>query len=278
MRQVCRNYDIDGIELDYFRSWVLFGTDPIGLEQTEFLNDMMREMRKMTEEEGLRRGRPILIAARFINDPNYALRFGYDVKTWLQEDLIDILMPLHISGHLGPLKSFIELAHHYDVPAYPCLRRVSREDVGAHGTTWEVCRGEAMSRFVEGADGITTFNRFDPTHQRWRELGDPKVLRDLDKTYTCPHDLPVTVTDRRSDPLRLLVGDDVRSTPPADKRRVLKLRVHVAGLTAEHGFQVELNGRTLEPAKISPALGDSPRRFGLRARPNRQTSKWARIW
>ena len=58
--------------------------------------------------------------------------------------------------------------------------------------------------------------------------------------------------------MRLLVGDDVRSTPPADKRRVLKLRVHVAGLTAEHGFQVELNGRTLKPAKISPALGDSP--------------------
>ena len=114
-----------------------------------------------------------------------------------------------------------------------------------------------MSRFVEGADGITTFNRFVPTHQRWRELGDPKVLRDLDKTYTCPQDLPVTVTDKGSDPMPLLVGDDVTATA-ADKRRVLKLRVHVTGLTANHGLEVELNGRTLEPAKVSPALGDSP--------------------
>ena len=230
-------------------------------EHVDLLNDMMRKMRKMTEEEGPRRGRPILIAGRCINDLQHSLRCGLDVKTWLAEDLVDILMPIHVGfprgKQQGSLKAFIDLAHQYDVPAYPCLRRFDREDGGSPGTTWEICRGEAMARIAEGADGVATFNRFVPTHQRWRELGDPKVLRRLNKTYTCPHELPVTVTDK-GDPLRLCVGDDVTSTPPADKRCVLKLLVHFTGLTAKHNLPVELNGSTLEPAETAHRLGDSP--------------------
>jgi hypothetical protein len=260
MREVCQTYDIDGIELDYFRSPHVFPM-PADAAETELLNDMMREMRKMTEEEGLRRGRPILIAGRCINDLEHSLWYGLDVKTWLAEGLVDLLMPIHVGvprgKQQGSLKEFIDLAHRYDVPAYPCMRRVDQEEFGPHGITWEICRGEAMSRFVEGADGITTFNRFVPTHQRWRELGDPKVLRDLNKTYTCPHDLPVTVTDKRSDPMPLLVGDDVTATA-ADMRRTLKLRVHVTGLTANHGLEIELNGQTLEPTMTSPELDLSP--------------------
>jgi hypothetical protein len=176
MRQICRNYDVDGIELDYFR-WMSMFPSPdgkLGRQETDLLNDMMRKMRAMTEEEGLKRGRPILIAARGLNDPAYALKKAMDFETWLEVDLIDIVMPLHFIKHQRSLGRFIELAHRYNVPAYPCLRRTE------HQVSWMVCRGEALMRFAEGADGITTFNRFDPTQRRWRELGDPNVLRDLD--------------------------------------------------------------------------------------------------
>jgi hypothetical protein len=243
MREVCRNYDIDGIDLDFFRFFKLFPV-PVGPEHVAMLNDMMREMREMTEEEGLRRGRPILIAARGINSLERSLGFGMDFKAWLVEDLIDIVMPIHVSGHQGSLRDFIELAHRHGAPAYPCVRYHR-----AHQHSWLEARGEAMSRFAEGADGITTFNRFDPTHQLWWELGDPNVLRDLDKTYTCPHYLPVTVTDEGCKPLRLLVGEDVTSSPPAGKRRSLNLRVHVTGLTAARGMQVEFNDQRLQPVK-----------------------------
>ena len=243
MREVCRNYDIDGIDLDYFRFFKLFPS-PVGPEQRELLNDMMRAMRKMTEEEGLRRGRPILISARGVNSPERSLGFGMDLKTWLAEDLIDIVMPIHISGHQGSLKDFIELAHRYNAPAYPCVRYHR-----AHQHSWLEARGEAMSRFAEGADGITTFNRFDPTHRMWWELGDPNVLRDLDKTYTCPQYLPTTVTNEGCGPLRLLVGEDVTSPPPEGRRRSLNLRVHITGLTATRGLEVKLNGKRLRAQK-----------------------------
>lgn len=247
MRQVCRNYDIDGLELDYFRSPSLFRS-PVSPQEVELHNDMMREMRKMTEEEGLRRGRPILIAARGINDPQSSLKFGIDIETWLDEDLIDILMPIHLHRQQGPLKSFFELAHHYNVSDYPCLRANETRH------TWRVCRGEAMSRFAEGADGITTFNQFDPTHQRWRELGDPEILRDLNRTYTCPYYLPVTVTEDPCGPLPLLVGADMATAPANGKRRSRKLRVQVTSLTAQHDFQLDVNGKTIATSNVSPAL------------------------
>ena len=174
MREVCRNHDVDGIDLDYFRFFRVVAPDnPVPQEYVELLNDMMRKMRAMTEEEGLRRGRPILIAARGIIDPDYSLGYGLDVNSWLKEDLIDILMPIHIVGKRGSLKSFIELAQRYNVQAYPCLRENWKE------SNWPTAREEAMFRFTEGADGITTFNRFDPTHRLWQELGDPETLRNL---------------------------------------------------------------------------------------------------
>ena len=282
MREVCQHYDIDGIELDYFRSPRLFPSSRIKTtdgelvnvmeqlekgfvgsppsadpEDIERLNDMMRKMRHMTEEEGLRRGRPILIAARGINNPEYSLAFGMDFKTWLAEDLIDIVMPIHIGiprgSHQGSLKEFVELAHRYNAPAYPCLRY---HRVYQH--SWEECRGEAVFRFAEGADGITGFNRFDPAHRLWHELGDPGELCDLDKTYTCPQYLPTAFSERDCSPLRLLVGEDVKSPPPPGKKKRVDLRIHATGLTVDHRLRVKLNGTVIEPVNRIPALGSQP--------------------
>ncbi len=282
MREVCRTYDIDGIDLDFFRSPRLFassqikyGTNkmvnvmeqlekgfagsppPAGPQDIEHLNDMMRKIRVMTQEEGLRRGKPILVAARGIIDPEYSLAYGMDFRTWLEEDLIDIVMPIHHGiprgKHLGSLQAFIQLAHQYGVPAYPCLRFHS-----AYQQTRLDCRGEAMSRFAEGADGITTFNKFDPQHNMWHELGDPNKLQTLDKTYTCPHSLPVTVTNNGCDPLQLLVGDDVLSTPTTKKHKEVTLRINVTGITSAHRLQVKFNGFRLENANPLPHLSTQP--------------------
>ena len=254
MREICRNYDIDGIDLDYFRFFKLF-PDPVGPEEMELLTDMMRKMRIMTEEEGLRRGRPILIATRAINSLDRCLNWGMDFETWLEEDLIDIIMPIHVSKQLGSLEGFYKLARRYDVPIYPCVRYHA-----VYQHSWEECRGEAMTRFAEGADGITTFNKFDPNHQMWWELGDPQVLRALDKTYTCPQYLPVTLTKDECKPIRLLVAEDLKSNPPEGKRRSIVLRIHVTGLTTPRDLQVRLNDQRIEPIRkwdASPTPAES---------------------
>lgn len=248
MRQICRNYDIDGIELDYFRWASLF--PEVGPPQIELLNDMTRELRQMTEEEGLRRGRPILLAARVLNDPARSLQMGIDIERWLKEGRIDIVMPLHFIWHQGPLKAFIDMAHNYGAPAYPCVRRVESQ------VSWPMCRGEALSRFAEGADGITTFNRFDPTHRLWRELGDPKVLQDLDRTYTCSPYVGTLVTEKGTEGSQIMmIGEDLSR---AGRRGSIRLRIQTRGLTLAHNLQVELNDQRLDLVRASPIVTDVP--------------------
>jgi len=85
-----------------------------------------------------------------------------------------ILMTIHTGQvKLASLRSLIQLAHRNNVPAYSCLREKWEE------SNWMRARKEALFRFNEAADGITTFNRFDPAHQLWHELGDSDKLRKL---------------------------------------------------------------------------------------------------
>ena len=64
LREICQTYDIDGIELDYWRHLVNFPEmlrgQPVTPKNLKRINQLMRDIRRMSEEEGLRRGRPIL--------------------------------------------------------------------------------------------------------------------------------------------------------------------------------------------------------------------------
>ena len=275
MREVCRTYDIDGIELDYFRSPLLFPW-PVDQRETDLLNDMMRKMRKMTEEEGLRRGRPILIAARYIEDVKYSLRHGLDVKTWLEEDLVDVLTGAHAGEQRFSHKPLFALAHRYNVPCYPVVGSNHKDGSRSwQKRDWTVWRAEAMARFAEGADGITTFNMFDPTEPLWWELGDLQKMLSMDNTYVWDC-LPsarykrnrpsVTVTPKGCEPIPLHLGEDFTAAAPAGTRRSLKLRIHQTWVekdpaaltdpTPKHDLVIKVNGRTLPDVRVLPAVRD----------------------
>jgi hypothetical protein len=266
MREVCRTYDVDGIELDYFRSPLLFPM-PVQPRELEMLNDMMREMRKMTEEEGLKRGRPFLIAARYMIDHERSLYHGLDVKTWLEEGLVDILTGAWEGSQRQPTTSLFELASKHGVPCYPIVHCRQKDGVNKTGKyDWKVWRADALRCFAQGASGITTFNMFEPTLPMWGELGEPEALRTMDKTYVWDYlpsagysrdAPPVTVTKDGCEPIPLWIGDDLQSAPPAGKTRSIKLRIHrtwdttKAGGSDTDGYRslvLKLNGHRLRPS------------------------------
>ena len=96
IREVCENYDIDGIELDYFRHLHSFPSIANGAvatqTQCDLITDMMTEIREMTEEVGLNRGRPILVAVRVPDSIGYCLDMGFDLEQWLDNGLVDIVI------------------------------------------------------------------------------------------------------------------------------------------------------------------------------------------
>ncbi len=208
--EVCRNYDVDGIELDFFRHLCYFASVANGgvasEDEVAAMTELMRRVRAMTEEVGRERGRPILISMRVPDSTEFSREMGLDVEQWLSEGLLDILIT---SGYfrLNPWEYTVELGHRYDVAVYPCLTdsrvrgqtRFKRHSVEGY-------RGRAMNLWAAGADGIHTFNLFSPTSEIFRQIGDPAVMATEDKLYYA--------TNVDGDPGRWLVGGARHRTVP----------------------------------------------------------------
>ncbi|NBY36584.1 MAG: hypothetical protein EBQ59_03900 [Verrucomicrobia bacterium] len=189
VEEVCQRYDIDGVELDFFRHPVFFrraamtGTACDDHERA-LMTELMVRIRAMTEAEGLRRGRPILVAVRLPDSVEYCRETGLDLEQWLSGGLIDLFIP---SGYfqLNEWEYSVELGHRYGVKVYPSLDESRVRDLPAKAMRSTVLsyRGRAAAAWQAGADGVYLFNSFDPKNPIWRELGDMKILNKLDKDY-----------------------------------------------------------------------------------------------
>jgi len=186
LADVCSRYDIDGIELDFFRHPVLFRAqmtgEPVTGLQREAMNELLRRIRLMTERTAEKRKRPLLIAIRIPDSVGYCRALGIDLTRWLKEDLVDIISaPGYFK--LEPWKNLSFLGHKYDVPVYACLvkRRIQSAEEPEGDTAIRIWRGEALNAWRAGVNGIYTFNRFDPQDRIFREIGDPQLLQNLDR-------------------------------------------------------------------------------------------------
>ena len=208
--EVCRDYAVDGIELDYFRHLCYFKSTALGGtasdQERQMLTDLMRRVRHMTETVGSEQGRPILVAVRVPDSVEFCRDMGFDLECWLREGLVDLLIT---TGYfrLNPWETSVELGHKYGVSVYPCLSdsRV-RGETRFRRSSIESYRGRAMNAWSAGADGLHVFNNFNPNAPVWKELGDAESLLTKDKLYF--------VTVRDGDPRRFLAnGREYRTLP-----------------------------------------------------------------
>jgi len=200
--EVCQKYDIDGVELDFLRHPCFFKSVADGgrasADELAMMTELFRRIRRMTEREGQRRGRPILVAIRVPDSVEYSRAIGLDLEAWLGEGLADMLIA-SCYFQLNPWQYAVELGHRHGLPVYPCLSesRVVGES-RFHRQSLESYRARATRAWAAGGDGIYLFNYFDPRGAVWRELGDPAALARKDKLYFA--------TVRNGDPDRYLAG------------------------------------------------------------------------
>jgi len=179
LQDVATRYDVDGLELDFFRHPVYFRPqltgEPVTQAQCDLMTDLIRRVRQMADAQAEKRGRPMLIAVRVPDSLGFARAIGLDLQRWLEEGLIDIVVG---SGyfHLEPWENLVALGKRYEVPVYACLsgsRVVSSDKPESRGDI-ALWRGEAMRAWEAGVNGIYTFNRFNPRDPIFRELGSPE--------------------------------------------------------------------------------------------------------
>ncbi len=266
IQEVCQNYDVDGIELDFFRHRVFFKNtylgQKVGVEELAQMTALIKRIRKMTEVEGLKRHRPILISMRVPDSKAYAKDIGLNIETWLKEGLLDIMV---VSSYiqLNPWETSIALGHRYDVPVYPSLDecRVYDKDAKAIRSTLPAYRGRAANVWSAGGDGVYLFNFFNPRSPLWKELGDTTKLAALNKDYfvsilgvgdkaglnhlpyihipTLNPDSPIQLSSQRPAETYFTCG----IKPAKGDRLILKLRFKE--VPDFHDLEVKLNGRIL---------------------------------
>ena len=189
VEEVCRNYPVDGVELDFFRHPVFFkraaqtGTACDDAERA-LMTGLLRRIRAMTETEGLRRGRPILLAIRVPDSVEYCRAIGIDLEHWLADGLVDLL----ITGGYFQLNDpgyGAALARRHGVKYYPSLDESRVRDDAARKlrSSTSAYRGRALRAWQAGADGVYLFNAFNPRDPIWRQLGSPALLATADRDY-----------------------------------------------------------------------------------------------
>jgi len=273
--EVGRRYDVDGIEIDYWRYPVFFRPNmdgqPATSSQLDILTGFQRSIRQMAVREGAKRGRPILIAARVPMSVDACRNIGIDIKRWLKEDLLDVMSLGNGDAWPNiPAGAMMELGHEYDVPVYPCLK-YSGYGIN-HLRTW---RAAAANAWRAGADGvyffnITPYNYRDPDEltPQFKELGDPAKLMALDKWFSatapyagqrysgyCPMAevlpssmaLPATLSsDGQPTVVILQIGDDIAA---AAERNLVRVRLNPSTLDLLDAVETRLNGKLLTPTE-----------------------------
>ncbi len=273
--EVCRNYDVDGIELDFFRHLCYFPSTANGgtasAAERELLTGLMRRVRSLTEEVGMQRGRPILVAIRVPDSVGFSRDLGFDLEHWLGEGLVDILITT-CYFQLNPWPVSVELGHRYGVAVYPCLsdsRVLGETRFRRH--SFESLRGRASNAWLAGPDGLHLFNEFNPASPFWKELGSPATLVGKDKLFfvtmrdgnpasylagggmysTLPvltPGSPLALEPGVAAPVELLVGEDVAAAVAANRVPQATLHVRTVGLADPGRLSAACNGTPLAAA------------------------------
>ena len=259
LREACRRYDMDGIELDWLRSPVLFRHREV---DTALMTAFVTEARAILDASAKTRGRPLRLVSRVPDSPKDALAMGLDVEEWLRKGLLDAVIAGNGVMFSGlDLEAWVALAHRYQTPVYGSLERMKlRKSFSRYGTP-ETLRAAAATLWEKGADGLYFFNFYLRDEMPlFDEFGDRAKLAELPKEYFCDIDMRsggpwsslgeaqlVTLKPATPATVHLVIADD----PAKAKEASLEILFKSEGETEAPA--ITLNGQPLKELKSTRA-------------------------
>lgn len=186
--ELVKNYQPDGIELDFCRNFQFFKSTAMGApaatqEETQQMTQLMLDIRNDCELIGRERGRPVLIAARLPDSAPYCKALGVDLEQWLKEKLIDIYIG-GFSFKLNPWETSVELAHKYGAKFYAGLTLNAIQQRYFQRMNLAGRRGREAGALGAGVDGLYYFNYDYASQQPYANMrGNLDDIRLDDKDY-----------------------------------------------------------------------------------------------
>ncbi len=273
LEELATRYPVEGVELDFAAAP---GGVPLFLRpedvpaMTPVLTEWVAKISKMVRK---RAGGPGQVGVRVYPTEEMCLKQGLDVRSWIQEGLVDYLAPmLYIDFTLDidmPIDWVIEAAHSKDIAVYGTLQPYVRDEATGSPAapkriypTPENIRGAAANYWRRGVDGLYTWFFKWPLGDMERriltELGDPELIQEADKHYVLRRrskgavemgyqaSLPLAIPGpdpgkRYSIPFS--ISDDIEGS--AERIRQVVLKLHIDNLVTADRFTLLLNGQSL---------------------------------
>ena len=267
-------YDIEGLELEFTFCPYYFEDDE-GEQNAHIMTDYLRDVRRLADETAAKRGRPMEIGARVLPTRAGNLAQGLDVAAWIQDGLLDFVVPTIYQDHQVdanlPFEWLVDLTDGTGCDVYPTLQRAVRgldiadnrfdpSSLEVHASI-EQLRAGAASFWERGADGIYMLFLKWPHGPEQRtiftEAHDPDLLKRKPKSYVVRrHDdlsaqfgyesqLKATLEEGAGpQTVRLYLADD-----PAEATSTLRLRLIWSTTLDELTLHVNGNLLSLGSAK-----------------------------
>lgn len=258
IEEILLDYDIDGIELDFLRHPAFFKPNE-AYRNRHLITALVRRTRTLVNQVGEKRGRSICLAVRAPSSFAIGFKLGFDVPTWIEEGLIDVLTAGTPRGHeLG-------LSMHEHVEATQGKEVTLLGQIGLYHPLKET-RATALNYWQQGVQGIYLFNWYAPLNQdtRWREslieIGDPNLLRHKSKHYRVDEQvgslwqrshpkaqLPLKIEEAGSGGTPRVIfylGDDLEAAAQG-KSVTAQLVVRLEEVLEDDDLQFKLNGTIL---------------------------------
>ena len=213
IREACDQYDPDGLDLDFVRHPRYFKPEEVQAH-APLMTDFIRRVRAILDHAGKKRGRRLPLSVRVLPSFDLNRSVGLDVRSWIEERLIDVLVCGSNVGCMQrlPVEQYVDacrnteiavLAHIGIAPAWGMRRGLFQRGASYHPSGGYHCFTDAMYRAMAagywraGVDGIYLWNNHlieyfhDPNWDRtpWREIGDPDRMARMDKHYLVDHDM-----------------------------------------------------------------------------------------
>ena len=193
IKELCTNYDIDGVELDFQRFPRFFHDDKIE-EGTKVMTAFVKRIKGMLDEVGRRRGKSLKLCVRVPETLAKCEKAALDVPGWDAEKLVDMINVSSYYRHTMELdiEAFKKRTNHAKIygemnfvtaqfnKAKDKSEKNSPQQHFRRFTTPEIYRASALNLFKRGADGLSLFNYdYIPLEKRLEMAKHLKGITDI---------------------------------------------------------------------------------------------------
>ncbi|MGN1058963.1 MAG: family 10 glycosylhydrolase, partial [Clostridia bacterium] len=182
LKDTVTRYDVDGIQLDFSRYPIYFKqvakTGEVLPESIERMNNLIRSVRTMMDQVSIERNKPLMLAIYVPDSIDFCTALGLDIKSWMEEDLID-MAGIRTTVAIQSWEDSVAEYSPYDVQihatfdTYLAMEKNSSPDFNK----------EAALAYRAGVDGIQLYNNFNPRSSLFDTLGSPETCGAVDPSY-----------------------------------------------------------------------------------------------